>query len=232
MRTAILDDEPLAIELLKDYAERTPQLALAFAGSDAFSLLDKIEAGEIDLVFLDIQMPELNGIQFLKIVKDKCKVILTTAYTEYAIDGYDYNVVDYLLKPISYERFYKAVLKLEDFKPQHLSQPNQQYINHNYLFVKSGYKTMKIDLGEIIYVKSSSDYVEYYLTDQTKILSLDTIKHLKTKLEHNDFIQIHRSYLINLTHIKYTERNRVIMANELRLPIGENYKQDFFNKIQ
>ncbi|SFT02768.1 two component transcriptional regulator, LytTR family [Zhouia amylolytica] len=226
IRTAILDDEPLALDILNDYVAKTASLELVLASTDPFEVLQMVQEGKVDLLLLDIQMPELTGIQFMKIVKEQCRIILTTAYTEYAMDGYEYNVVDYLLKPIPYHRFCKAIDKLT---------PNEDTPviggSDDFIFVKSGYKTLKLLLKDIVYIKSDSDYIAYYLTDGSKVLSLDNLKDLQDKLP-GSFYRVHKSYIVNLEHITSIERNRITTCLQNIIPVGDRYKEAFFKRIQ
>ncbi|TRZ45282.1 LytR/AlgR family response regulator transcription factor [Robertkochia solimangrovi] len=227
IRTAILDDEPIALEILKDYVEKTTALELVAAQTDAFEILELVQNNKVDLVLLDIQMPELTGIQFMKIIGDKCAVILTTAYSEYALDGYEFNVIDYLLKPISYDRFVKAIDRINPVGRSQSVAGN----NADFIFVKTGYITLKISTQDIVYIKAASDYIEYYLSDQKKILSLDNLKDVQGRLPEN-FHRIHKSYIINLKHIISIERHRITTKLTHLIPIGDSYKDGFFERIQ
>jgi two-component system LytT family response regulator len=157
IKCLIIDDEPLAVKLLKDYAARIPDLELVMAGSDVFAGLQLAQNGEADLIFLDIQMPELTGIQFMKVLNGKCKVILTTAYEEYALQAFEHDVVDYLLKPFSLERFMTAVQKARERIGQR--KPETEAAKPDYIFVKSEYRIIKIELKDIFYLESLRDYV-------------------------------------------------------------------------
>lgn len=230
VKCLIIEDEPLAIALLKDYIHKTANLELVAAFSDPILALQKINELEVDLIFLDVQMPELNGIQLLKIFNQKYKVVLTTAYQEYAVDGFDYDVVDYLLKPISYDRFFKAIQKVEEQVAKPEVKANAFQNMPGYIFVKSEYRIHKIDLESIYFLEGLGDYVAIHLVD-SKILTLENLKHFEQTLPQSDFIRVHKSFIISLSRIDYIERSRILMKDR-RIPISESYKKAFFERIK
>ena len=227
LRTAVVDDEPLAVELLSDYVNKSEGLLLAEATTDVYKVLKMVQQNELDLVFLDIQMPELTGIQFMKIAGDSCRIIITTAYTEYALDGYEYNVVDYLLKPISYERFSKAVHKLTETNivadPKAVQKPD-------HIFIKSEYKLIRINLADILYIESLRDYIAIHTTAKQKIMSLESLRNMEAILPSTEFTRVHKSYIVSLQQISFVEKNRIVI-NEEYIPIGESYQEKFFALI-
>lgn len=228
IRVAIVDDEPLAIELLADYVQKTPGLVLAEACTDVFKVLKMVQDGNVDLVLLDVQMPQLTGIQFLKIIGEKCAVILTTAYTEYALDGYEYNIIDYLLKPVSYERFFKAIEKLKARQPQLPADRNDLQPDH--LFIKSDYKLVRVNLHDIIYIESLRDYIAIHTTAASKIMSLESMNNMEVLLPPTRFTRIHKSYIIALDKISYIEKSSLGIGGQV-LPIGNTYKEQFFKWV-
>ncbi len=228
IRVAIVDDEPLAIELLADYVQKTPGLELAEACTDVFRVLKMVQEGSVDLVLLDVQMPQLTGIQFLKIIGEKCAVILTTAFTEYALDGYEYNIVDYLLKPISYERFFKSIEKLRS--RQTLLPTNSSDTQPDHLFIKSDYKLVRVNLRDIIYIESLRDYIAIHTTAASKIMSLDSMNNMEALLPADRFTRIHKSYIIALDKISYIEKSGLGIGGQV-LPIGNTYKESFFKRV-
>ncbi|SDC61496.1 two component transcriptional regulator, LytTR family [Niabella drilacis] len=225
IRTAIIDDEPLAVELLADYVQKTPGLVLVEASADVFGALQRVQNNEIDLVLLDIQMPALTGIQFLKIIGDRCKVVLTTAYTEYALESYDFNVADYLLKPISYERFVKAIRKITFPDP---GRPARE--SPGYIFIKSEYRLLKINLEDILFVEALRDYIAVHTTDGKKIMSLDTLRNMQVLLPASQFSRIHKSYLVADSKITAIEKGNIVL-NNLLLPIGSSYQKEVYEKL-
>lgn len=227
IRCIILDDEPLAVRLLKDYVGKTTGLELVYAGSDAFNALELAQAGKADLILLDIQMPELTGVQFMKILKQKCKVILTTAYEEYALQGFEHDVVDYLLKPISLERFIIAIDKAKERiqRPVVVSDTNSP----DFIFVKSEYKIHKIDLREILFLEGLRDYVAVHTSDN-KIMTLQSMHSFEELLPTSQFVRVHKSYIIRLDKINHIERGRITIGKQA-IPIGEKYREGFMKQL-
>lgn len=193
-----------------------------------------VQSGAIDLVFLDVQMPELTGIQFLKIINGKCDVILTTAYSQYALDGYDLDVVDYLLKPIAFDRFYKAAQKVLQTKGNnHSSIPelqSTQQNNHDFIFVKTEHKIQKIYLDNILYIEGLKDYISIY-TGTGRIITLQNMKKMEESLPPKSFIRVHKSYIISLGKIESIERSRIQIGDKI-IPIGDTYRDYFFKQIE
>ncbi|MFC3159748.1 two component transcriptional regulator, LytTR family [Chryseobacterium arachidis] len=225
IKCIVVDDEPLAISLLESYVQKIPFLELVFSTENPIEALDYIQKNESDLVFLDIQMPELTGINFMKILGDKLKYILTTAYSEYALEGYEHNIVDYLLKPISFERFYKSALKAQE----------RFVINQNkenaYFFVKSSGQQHRINFEDILYVESIKDYVNIRTSEQEYIV-LDTLKSMELQLPENSFVRIHKSFILNLYQIKNLGSKKVTLLSEQEIPIGESYRMNLLAKIK
>jgi two-component system, LytTR family, response regulator len=217
----VVDDEPLAISLLSDYVEKSPGLALAGSTTSALEALRMLERQPIDAIFLDIQMPELTGMQFLQIIDKKYHVVLTTAYAEFALKGYEHNVVDYLLKPISFQRFLQASEKLKGrvATPAAASPTTEQGKS---LFLKTEYKVRRIDMQEIFYIEALKDYIAVH-TATEKILSLQSMTELESLLPPSMFIRIHRSYMVAIHKIESIERSRVVIRGQY-LPIGETYR--------
>lgn len=223
IKCIIVDDEPLAVSLLENYVEKIPFLELVFSSENPIEVLEFIQKNEADLVFLDIQMPELTGINFMKIVGDKMKYILTTAYSEYALEGYEHNVVDYLLKPISFDRFNKSVLKAQERFP--LDETKEV----NYFFVKSSGQQHRINFEDVFYIESIKDYVNIKTQTQEYIV-LDTLKSLENQLSEN-FIRVHKSFILNIDKVKSIGLKKVILSSEQEIPIGESYKINLLKNI-
>ena len=234
IKCIIVDDKPLAIDVLKHHIEKVPFLELVFATTNPLEGLDKIIAGGIDLVFLDIQMPELTGLQFIKIIKDRCLVIFTTAYAEYALEGFDNNAVDYLLKPISFERFYKAVEKaqfllsaLRESENEQTKPVSRKEITH--IFVKTEYKLVRVNIADIVYVEGMQNYVTIYTANE-KIITLQTMKKTEEQLPSSQFVRIHKSFIVAINKINSIERNRIQIADQ-NIPLGETYRDTFYDVI-
>lgn len=227
MRCLIVDDEPLALNLLKDYVSKVSGLELVKATTDVFDALKTAQSEDVDLVFLDIQMPELTGLQFMKILNGKSKVILTTAYQDFALQGYEFDVVDYLLKPFSLERFTTAVNKA---KGRH---ENKAAIHAapvaDYVFVKSDYRMVKVALREVLFLESLRDYVAIH-AGKEKILTLQSLRSFEEQLNSNAFVRVHKSYIVSIDKIKAIEKRRLLVGDSY-IPIGETYLDAFWKKI-
>lgn len=224
IKCIIVDDEPLAVSLLGNYVEKIPFFELAFSTENPIEALEFIQKNDADLVFLDIQMPELTGINFMKIVGDKMKYILTTAYSEYALEGYEHNVVDYLLKPISFDRFSKSVMKAQERFP--IAEASKA----GHFFVKSSGQQHRINFDEILYVESIKDYVNIK-TETQEYIVLDTLKSLENQLPAN-FTRIHKSFILNLDKVKSLNSKKVILISEHEISVGEMYKSNLLEKLK
>ncbi|MFC4164500.1 LytR/AlgR family response regulator transcription factor [Epilithonimonas zeae] len=224
IKCIVVDDEPLAVSLLGSYVEKIPFFELVFSTENPIEALEYIQKNEVDLIFLDIQMPELTGINFMKIVGNKMKYILTTAYAEYALEGYEHNVVDYLLKPISFARFEKSALKAQERFA--VNQDSQD----SYFFVKSSGQQHKVNFNDILFIESIKDYVNIKTENQEYIV-LDTLKSLENQLPEN-FARVHKSFIINIDKIEKMDVKNVSINSDIEIPIGETYKSEFFLKIK
>ena len=234
IRCLVVDDEPLALDILEDYIKKVPFLTLVKTTTSAIEGLSLVQSGAIDLVFLDVQMPELTGIQFLKIINGKCDVILTTAYSQYALDGYELDVVDYLLKPIAFDRFYKAAQKVLQNRGNNNSVfpelPVVQQNSHDFIFVKTEHKIQKIYLDDILYIEGLKDYISIF-TPTERIITLQNMKKMEESLPSKSFIRVHKSYIISLDKIESIERSRIQIGDKI-IPIGDTYRDYFFKQIE
>lgn len=233
LRCLIIDDKPLAIDILADYAGKVPFLQLVATTTSPIEGLQMVRGQNIDLVFLDIQMPELTGLQFIKIAGRQCKIILTTAYVEYALDGYEHDVVDYLLKPIAFERFYRAAEKalqaiLPENKPATTPLPPTEP-PPGYLFVKTEHRIQKIDLKDILFIEGLQNYIAI-TTPGGKVLSLQTLKKIEEQLPTNEFVRVHKSFIVSLRHISSIERGRISIGGEV-VPVGDSYRDGFYRLV-
>ncbi len=230
LKCLIVDDEPMAVELLESYALKTPFLNLKGKCQSAFEALSIINKQQIDLIFLDIQMPDLNGLEFSKTLSQNTRVIFTTAFDRYALEGYKVNAIDYLLKPFNYSEFLNAANKAKDWfelknKPQNsaISAAN----NTQYLFVKTDYKQKKIALDEILYFEGLKDYVKIFLKLEPKpILTIKSLKSLEEELAGDKFMRVHRSFIVALDHIDEVERNQIIIGDK-RITVSEANREKF-----
>lgn len=222
LHCAIVDDEPLALSLLESYVNKTPFLKLAGKYSSAVQAMNELPGKEIDLLFLDIQMPELNGLEFSKMVDTRTRIVFTTAFGQYALDGYRVNALDYLLKPISYVDFLQAANKaLQWFelvqKPEEIDS----------IFVKSDYKLVQIELKKILYIEGLKDYVKIYTEDTPKpTLSLMSMKAMEELLPSARFMRVHRSFIVQKDKIRIIDRGRIVF-DKAYIPVSDSYKQTF-----
>src|SRR5690606_13261458 len=227
IRCLVVDDEPLALEILTDYIAKIPELSLVKSTVNAIEALAIVQRGDADLVFLDVQMPELTGIQFLKIINGKCDVILTTAYPQYALESYELNVVDYLLKPIAFDRFYKSVQKVLNNRSSApvglVSQPPASTSDSvDFIFVKTEHKIQRVDLESILYIEGLKDYISIF-TENERIVTLQNMKKMEEILPSNRFVRVHRSYIIALDKIVSIERGRIHIGDNM-IPVGDTYR--------
>ena len=237
LKCAIIDDEPLAISLLESYVNKTPFLELAGKYNSAVNALPALSKEPVDLLFLDIQMPELNGMEFSRILKTDTRIIFTTAFSQYALDSYKVNALDYLLKPISYADFLKSANKALQWyellregastggsrtAPSQAASPSVESI-----FIKTEYKLVQVELRKILYIEGLKDYVKIFVEGEAHpILSLMSMKSLEDMLPATRFIRVHRSFIVQPEKIKIIERNRIVFGKEY-IPISDNYKQKF-----
>ena len=233
IRCLVVDDEPLALDIIEDYIAKVPFLELVKSTTSAIEGLSLVQNDGIDLVFLDVQMPELTGLQFLKIMNGKCDVILTTAYSQYALEGYELDVIDYLLKPIAFDRFYKAAQKVlqqrQNSSPISLPAPIIRPQAHNFIFVKTEHKIQKIYLDDILYIEGLKDYISIFSKTE-RIITLQNMKKMEEALPLGRFIRVHKSYIIALDKIDSIERSRIQIADKI-IPVGDTYREGFFRLV-
>ena len=233
---AIIDDEPLAVSLLESYVLKTPFLKLQGTYNSALEAVGELTNQPVDLLFLDIQMPELNGLEFSHILKEDTRIIFTTAFSQYALDSYKVNALDYLLKPISYADFLKSAnkaLQWYDLLRKPAVETEATKTDAESIFVKTEYKLVRIELSSILYIEGLKDYVKIYIDNEPHpILSLTSLKALEEMLPESRFIRVHRSFIVQPQKIKVIERNRIVYGKTY-IPISDSYKQafmDFLNK--
>ncbi len=217
-----IDDDRLARNLLASYIEKVPTLNLLGTFYNPMDILPLLNEDKIQLIFIDIQMPDISGIDFLKSVEVKPKVILTTAYAEYALEGYELEIVDYLLKPFSFERFLKAVQKTERILDN--EKRGQTSAEEQTITLAADHKLYKILLGDIIYIEGMREYVRYHLTDSRKIMVLQSMKGLEDSLPSGDFVRIHKSFIVSIKKATILEGNMIHIGG-LKLPVGNIYRE-------
>lgn len=227
IRTIAIDDEPLALQLVRGYIEKTPFLELLGTFDNPINCLQFLESNEVDLIFLDIQMPDLTGTSFARSLQNGPRIIFTTAYEKYALEGYKLDAIDYLLKPYSYEEFLVAAQKAKKIFDLEQKPASNIAANNEFLFLKSDYKIRRINFDDILYVEGLKDYVKVFIKNEPKpILSLSSLKTLETKLPESKFMRVHRSFIVNLQQVQTIERFRIIFGNVF-IPIGDQYKEKF-----
>lgn len=221
-----IDDEPLALKQISGFVEKTPFLELVASCKSAFEAMEVISNQEVDLMFVDIQMPDLTGIDFVKSLRNEQKIIFTTAYQEYALEGFKVNALDYILKPFGYDEFLTAANKALS----HFNLLNKATVKvdtkDDYLFVKSEYKIKRINLNDIQYIEGLREYVKIVLKDDKPVMSLMSLKSLEEKLPQQRFMRIHRSFIVNLDEVQTIERSRIIFGKTF-IPVSEQYKDKF-----
>lgn len=226
IRCAVIDDEPLALGLMASYVKKTPFLELVGSYSSAIQAMNELPNHPADLLFLDIQMPELNGLDFSRMVPPQTRVVFTTAFDQYAIDGYRVNALDYLLKPISYPNFLQAAQKAQEWFKL-VEQKTQENEEPESIFVKSEYKQVQVMLDDILYIEGLKDYIKIYEEGHEKpLLSLMSMKSMEELLPSNRFLRVHRSYIVQKSKIRVVEHNRIVFG-KVYIPVGDSYKEEF-----
>lgn len=229
LKCAIIDDEPLAAELLSSYVKKTPELNLVGCFNSAVAAMKTLREEPADLLFLDIQMPELSGLEFARLLPQQTRIVFTTAFDRYALDGYKVNAVDYLLKPISYVDFMKTVNKVINLvNREHVCKILNQ---DKYIYVKSDYKLHRVMFDHILYIEGVKDYVKFYVENERKsILSLMNMKNLEDYLPQPQFMRVHRSFIVNTQKISQIDRGRIVV-NDIYIPVSESYKERVQNYL-
>jgi len=244
IKAIIVDDEPLALDVLQTYIEQVPDIELMCRCNNAIEANDFLSKNEIDLMFLDIEMPKLGGLDFLRILNNPPYVVITTAYPNYAVQGFELNVVDYLLKPISLDRFMKCVNKVRskrDLKSMALEKsetnsviPAHENSSEDYIFIKADKKFIRVHYSDILYIEGLKDYV-IIRTKESKIIALQTMKSLENKLPTDCFLRVHRSFIVNINYVDAIVGTTIEMREQGKLkmiPVGKNYKNDLVDIIE
>ena len=236
VRCIAIDDEPLALRQLKSYIERTEQLELVTTCRSAVEALEVVQREQVDLIYVDINMPDLNGLDFVRSLEGSHYVIFTTAHAEHALEGFKLSAIDYLLKPFSYEEFQKAtqkVISLVDLVERchaaesAVAQNEAESSDKEFISVKADYKTQLVKISDIVYLESAGEYVRLHLSDGTKLVTLFRLKNMESSLHASQFMRVHRSYIINLDYVSGYTKGRVFLTNEDYVPIGDSYKEQF-----
>lgn len=222
-----IDDEPLALKQISSYIEKTPFLESVALCQSAFEAMNYLTNNEVDLMFVDINMPDLNGMDFVKSLTQRPQVIFTTAYSEYAMEGFQVDALDYILKPISYAIFLKAANKAMTWFELNHKQAEIIQTTQDCIFVKSEYKLIRILLSEIKYIESSNEYIQIHMINDEPITTLIRLKVIEEQLPKEKFMRVHRSFIVNLDRVKVIERNRIIFDHNIYIPIGDQYRDSF-----
>jgi DNA-binding LytR/AlgR family response regulator len=235
IRCIVIDDEPLALDLMEDFIGKVPFLNLVAKCKSAINAIELLQKEQIELIFLDIQMPDLTGIQFLKSLKHKPMVIFTTAYQQYALEGYELDVLDYLLKPFTFERFLKAVNKASEYQLLRNASGNSAddavSSKPDFIFVKADYQSIRINLKDILYIEGLKDYIKIYLCDRPRpVLTLMTLKSMEDLLPESGFIRVHKSFIVPMARISSWTKSYV-KIEEKEIPIGQSYLKTLEGKI-
>ena len=225
-----IDDEPLALSKLESFIGRIPDLGLSMTFDNSIDAMVWLNENHADLIFLDIQMEQLNGIQFLEATRTTSKIIITSAYDQYAMKGYDLNVSDYLLKPFSFQRFVQAVNKVMEYYAQNPGTNMVTNGNDGFIFIKTEYRYERVDLDHILYIEGMKDYLRIICNDK-KIMTLQSFSKLEESLPPNKFCRVHKSYLVAIDKIKSIERNIIIIGDK-RIPVSNTYRESFFSRIK
>jgi DNA-binding LytR/AlgR family response regulator len=227
IRCIAIDDEPLALRQIEDFIKNTPFLELIAGCNSAFKAMEILSVSKVDLMFVDINMPDLSGMDFVKSLNNGPEVIFTTAYSEYAIEGFKVDALGYLLKPISYADFLQSATKAQKYFHSADALKKQGQPDDDYLFVKSDYKLMRIKLSDIQYIEGMREYVRIHTLSSKPIMTLMSMKSLEDRLPSDRFMRVHRSFIVNLNHVTVVERNRIVFDKEVYIPVSDQYKDNF-----
>lgn len=227
IRCIAIDDEPLALKQMESYITQTPFLDCLGVFDNALTAMPFMEKNEIDLMFLDINMPDISGMEFFKSLQSPPKVIFATAYSEYAVEGFKLDAVDYLLKPIGYSDFLKAAQKAKERITPKATEATKVKSDEKFLFIKSEYKILRINLQDIKYIESMREYLRIHIENQPPVMALMSMKKMEKFLPEGDFMRVHRSFIVHLNKITTIERNRIIFDDKVYIPVSDQYKDQF-----
>ena len=227
IKCVLVDDEPLALNLLESYAIQLPHLEVTGKFTHPVKALDFMQTNPVDLLLIDVQMPDLNGLELVSQLSVKPLIIFTTAYSQYAVEGFKVDAVDYLLKPIDFPDFQKAINKAAELLELRSAKNTSFETNKEFLFIKSEYKIIRINFSEIVYIQGMSEYVKIHLTGRKPIMSLLSLKSLETQLPATMFMRVHKSYIVNLQKINMIERNEIVYDDGTVIPVSLQYKDAF-----
>ena len=232
IRCIAIDDEPLALKQIAGYIEKTPFLQLVGLCDSAISANEMMETSIVDLLFVDINMPDLSGIEFVRALENPPKIVFITAYSDYALDGFRVDAIDYLLKPIGYGDFLRSANKVKSWFDAQPGERAEIRSNKEFLFIKSEYKILRIELGDITYIEAMSEYVRIHLVSSRPVMTQLSMKSIEEQLPADRFMRVHRSFIVNLSKISVIERNRIVFDGSVYVPVSEQFKQRFQEYIE
>lgn len=227
IRCIAIDDEPLALKQIASYIKKTPFLELAGQCESAMQAIEVLENSPVDLMFVDINMPDLSGMDFVKTLDNPPKIVFVTAYSEYALEGFRVDAIDYLLKPVSYVDFLKSANKVKVWFDTHIKKPDEVKSNKDFLFIKSEYKILRINFDDIKYIEGMNEYIKIHLTTSKPVMTLLSMKSIEEQLPADRFMRVHRSFIVSLAKISVIERSRIIFDGTVYIPISDQYKSNF-----
>ncbi len=231
IRCLAIDDEPLALKQIAEYINKTPFMELVGISESALQAIDTINSRQVDLLFVDINMPDLSGMDFVKTLENPPKVVFVTAYSEYALEGFRVDAMDYLLKPIGYNDFLKSANKVKSWFDSQHQKLEEVKSNKDFLFIKSEYKILRINFDDIKYIEGMNEYIRIHLINAKSMMTLLSMKAIEELLPSDRFMRVHRSYIVSLDKISVIERNRIIFDEKAYIPVSEQYKSKFQNYI-
>ena len=226
-----IDDEPLALQQIGGYIKKTPFLELAGLCDGALQAIELLEETSVDLMFVDINMPDLSGMEFVKTLENPPKIVFVTAYSEHALEGFRADAIDYLLKPIDYGDFLKSANKVKSWFDMQSRKPAEVRSNKDFLFIKSDYKILRINFDDIRYIEAMSEYIRIHLVSSKPVMTQLSMKSIEEQLPDDRFMRVHRSFIINLSKISVIERNRIVFDGSIYIPVSEQYRLKFQNYV-
>ena len=227
IRSIAIDDEPLALEQIGEYIQKTPFLKLTGLFDSALKAIEFLSATPVDLMFVDINMPDLSGVDFVKSLENPPKIVFVTAYGDHALEGFRVDALDYLLKPISYGDFLKSANKVKSWFTATLQDPAEIRSDKSFLFIKSDYKILRINFEDIKYIEGMNEYIRIFLTNSKPVMTLMSMKAIENLLPPDRFMRVHRSYIVSLSKISVIERNRIVFEGKVYIPVSEQYNKRF-----
>lgn len=231
IRCIAIDDEPLALEQIGEYIRKTPFLELSGLFESALQVIEVMGTIQVDLMFVDINMPDLNGMDFVKALDNPPKIVFVTAYGEHALEGFRVDALDYLLKPIGYSDFLKSANKVKSWFDIHPPKPDEVNSNKEFLFIKSEYKILRINFDDIKYIEGMNEYVRIHLTNSKPVMTLLSMKSIEEQLPADRFMRVHRSFIVSLSKITVIERSRIVFDTDVYIPVSDQYKDKFQSYI-